>query len=199
MLALVASSAGCSTPSAREVDNRVTQSEPSPPSQQQLHDWGVCSGTCDVTGVLSVEHPSLGPVLMLTVLDDAIPTALAVDASGGIAWMKRDDDSAPYFQFEFANPATDNSGNYFVLYNPGRHNGVLILRPSEKGFTPLSTLYGDFVEGADLLPFYGANLTKLHDGLYSIELERNDCMPSCADGTHTKTLWHWDGDTYKLE
>ena len=90
--------------------------------------------------------------------------------------------------------ALDKSGNVFLDYNPGRYNGVIVLRPVAGGFANFRTLPtpGDF-NGR----FYFAELSDADsDGTYEIISSSNDCTPSCAEGTTTSTVWRWNGHDY---
>ena len=91
--------------------------------------------------------------------------------------------------------AFDKLGHIFINFDPGRLNGVIVLRPTLTGFANFGSLppENDY-EGR----FYSAAAVDPdHDGIYEIEVVANDCEPSCAAGTETSTAYKWDGSNYK--
>jgi hypothetical protein len=100
--------------------------------------------------------------------------------------------------FGFPSPATDATGNTFVTYNPGRYDGVIVLIPDADGFEDIGwdDQSGD-THYSGKRAYYYANLAGTGDnGEYTIRKSRNDCTPSCAEGTVTTQDLHWDGSDY---
>lgn len=92
------------------------------------------------------------------------------------------------YGFEFAEPATDATGNLFIRFKGGgAHNPamVLVLVPTAQGFRTI----GEDLLDAELI---GPGV----DGRYVIREHQNDCTPSCAAGTWTDKDLHWDGSGY---
>ncbi|WP_246227589.1 serine/threonine-protein kinase [Mycolicibacterium helvum] len=92
------------------------------------------------------------------------------------------------YGFEFAEPATDLTGNLFIRYHGGgAHNPamVLVLVPTAQGFR---------TTGEDMLDteLIGPGV----DGRYVLREHQNDCTPSCANGTWTDKDLHWGGAGY---
>lgn len=90
--------------------------------------------------------------------------------------------------FEFAEPATDLTGNLFVRYQGGgAHNPamVLVLVPTAQGFRTI----GEGMLDTELI---GPGV----DGRYVLREHQNDCTPSCASGTWTDKDLRWDGSGY---
>ena len=150
-----------------------------------------CRGTADAHHDLA--HPYLGrmrifvipqsPSYGAAVGDGACITA--VTAAGSVLMP------IPVkfgYGFEFAEPATDLTGNIFIRYQGGgAHNPamVLVLVPTAQGFRTI---------GEDMLDteLIGPGL----DGRYVVREHQNDCTPSCASGTWTDNDLHWDGSGY---
>jgi hypothetical protein len=86
----------------------------------------------------------------------------------------------------FANPATDATRNMFVTYNPGRYDGVLVLIPNADGFEDIGW---DDKSGTHYMgkhAYYYAQLIGPNSSdVYTIRQSKNDCTPSCAQGTTT--------------
>ena len=148
------------------------------------------------TGQASIKHPQWGTVTVRTVYDEATRRAAFVMHEGNkVIWAT---EFADLSSFALASPAQDSTGNVFINYNPGRHNGVIVLRPAAgEGFSVLAQPYGMIDPGA--LDFYNATLVgPFADGAYAIEHQSNDCTPSCSAGTISTTTWIWSasGVTY---
>jgi len=101
--------------------------------------------------------------------------------------------------FGFANPATDATGNTFVLYNPGRYDGVLVLIPNTDGFENIDYqgYNGTNQHFSGKHAYYYAQLIGPGvGGDYTIRQSNNDCVPDCATGTITTQDLRWDGSDY---
>lgn len=98
-------------------------------------------------------------------------------------------------QLRLASPIGDASGNAFLIYNPGRYNGVTVLRPDPRGgIATLNTFWGDYEGQAR---FYNSRLLPLNrDGLYVIRHSEHGCDPSCAKGSTTSIDYQWNGMDY---
>jgi hypothetical protein len=159
-----------------------------------LRQEGICRQACRITAQVSFEHPAWGPVILVTsqARDEQRDAAIAVvDAQGKIRWSHWGGD---WYELAPAEPLRDSTGNVFLNYNPGRENGVIVLRPNADGLDDLGTLPepGDY-----RAPFYGAELTDTdRDGAYEIVKSANDCDPSCADGTVRQDTFRWNGQKY---
>jgi len=212
--ALVFSLAGCSsgtsTPEQSQVDvpaSGVSSGTESPaPTPQptvaidaELLCHAQIGAETSVTGTTVIEHPSWGKTTIIvcgpsgSITEDA--GVLAVDNTGSVKWSTASKDN--HVTYELADPATDASGNIFIVYNPGRYDGVMIMRPTNDSIEVLATSYSSYIEQATPLYFYSATLIGPGpDGLYQIEQASNDCNPNCAAGTTTYTTFAWDGITY---
>lgn len=100
-------------------------------------------------------------------------------------------------ELRFANPAQDATQNVFVIYNPGRYNGVMTLVPTATG-------YADIGWGAES-PAYRTTTHAYYwvellgpggDGRYTIKMYDNNCEPDCAGGTVTTKILRWNGHRY---
>jgi hypothetical protein len=157
---------------------------------------------------ISFKHPSWGDVLLTTEeIDEGFgngPVELrVVDAQGETKLLYRNDlmhefrpvnNTSPYRMRKAVPHSIDETGNIFLDYNPGRYNGVIVLRPVEGGLVNFGTLPPpDGYDGR----FYSAHAFDLEgDGIYEIETAINDCLPSCAEGTVDFTTYTWNGSDY---
>lgn len=91
------------------------------------------------TGTTVINHKTWGVTTIVSCGPTALPVQtagiLAVDISGTIPWSIMD--SLTNETYQLADLAVDASGNIFIVYNPGRYNGVMILRPTNGGFSIL--------------------------------------------------------------
>jgi len=192
----------------------------------QVAALGVCNSRCVLTAQSQIIHPVWGRVTAATLVDPGgqVGYFVVVDAAGRLLWhvsmdvwtdesmrtdlkMARDGMSMP-------TPAQDATGNVFFTYNPGRYNGVVVLRPDGDGFShympPVDTgvtaksAVGGFTplsSGASLDygsdGFYDAEIRGTNaSGFYRIEQMMNDCNPDCAGGTESHYELSWDGGQY---
>ncbi len=159
-----------------------------------------CTG-CHISGRASFTHPTWGRVtLVVAMSDDGMGTRVSdlivFNDQHRVVWRK--DYQSGWDEGSVANPAMDSTGNLFVNFNPGRYNGVIILRPVPGGFKDFATLPDTDSGYAER--FYSARL--VYDSAtntYTVRSEINDCTPSCADGTIHVTLYHFNGQDYVPE
>lgn len=149
-----------------------------------------CVG-CRLTGQVSFQHPSWGPVTFAVALAQGERADLLVfDAEGEVVWHRSFEGA--WEAMAPATPPVDTTGNLFVVYNPGRYDGVIILRPADGGFVDFGTL-----PNPELGRFYGATLDyDPASSQYTVRSEINDCTPTCAEGTTRVTTYHFDGSDY---
>ncbi|WP_159050067.1 hypothetical protein [Streptomyces sp. MMG1533] len=100
-------------------------------------------------------------------------------------------------ELHFAAPVSDATKNTFVIYNPGRYDGVLVLVPDKDGFEDIGwSDPGDHYSGGRLA-YYNARLVGPGgDGRYTIAKSANSCNPSCAEGAIAKVRLQWNGHEY---
>lgn len=165
----------------------------------------VVGGTSQFSGVAQFEHPAWGRVSLVTcgpVSGQVSPTdrqgLLVVDAQNAVRWRRiYTEDSGPYYRLEPASPVTDATRNVFAIYNPGRYDGIAILRPTVTGINLLAGVYSDLIDKATPSSFYYSELRGPgKDGRYTIRQYNNDCDPTCAGGTITHRDYRWDGKRY---
>ncbi|MEU4623299.1 alpha/beta fold hydrolase [Actinoplanes sp. NPDC023801] len=179
------------------VAEELRRYDPAPlPASAELRRQGACRAACRITGHVSFVHPSWGQVILITTLaaGDEVREAniVVTDASRTVRWHHFGGD---WFELSIAKPAPDRAGNYFLDYNPGRYNGVIVLRPRTGGFDDFTTMppEDDYVA-----PFYYAEHRDVDgDGTLEIEKFENDCDPSCAEGTITTSIHRWTGRGYQ--
>lgn len=150
------------------------------------------------TGRAPLQHQTWGPVTVRTSVDDAADTVSlsVVDAAGGVLFRR--DWAWGSSSIALNDPHTDATGNVFVTYNPGRYDGVIVLRPVPYGLESFGSLPGldDYV-GAGPFGYYAEAVDDDGDGLLDILQHSNDCDPSCAGGTVTTTRFAWTGTSYE--
>ncbi|WP_344513801.1 hypothetical protein [Dactylosporangium maewongense] len=158
-----------------------------------------CPG-CRVKGQFAFLHPTWGVVTLVVALS---PTGgaggygssdlIAFDAQRKVVWRK--DYDRQWESVAFADPGMDATGNVFINFNPGRLNGVIILRPVAGGLKDFATLPD--AESGYQERFYSARLVMdTAKGTYTVRSELNDCEPSCAEGTIHTTTYRYNGTDY---
>ena len=104
-------------------------------------------------------------------------------------------------------PATDVTGNVFIYYNPGRYDGVIILRAAGGELRDFGTLppssntkaadATDDYEGSGPFGYYTNTAPDpTAHGRLEIKQFANNCDPSCAGGHMTLEIFRWDGHGY---
>jgi len=158
------------------------------------------------TGRVSFDHPTWGSVTLVTSFEAGASEYSGTghinvfDESGAVVWSYDtagpDPASAiPWYQMGLNDPAVDDTGNIFVVWNPGRYDGVTVLRPTDDGFEDFDTLPdpGDY-NGR----FYYAAVDDTDgDGTFEIVQSNNDCNPDCAGGKVTTETFRWTGSGYE--
>ena len=167
---------------------------------------GVCGADAFETGRVDFQHLTWGRSTLLTceTKPQARVGAAVFDSRGTLKWKM----SREGYVFKVASPGTDASKNLFIMYNPGRYDGVEVLAPVPDG---IETYYGWDMPIEDrqrtggipetdplhLSGYYANLLGPGADGLYRIEQFNNDCTPSCAEGTTTSRVYVWNGSDYE--
>ena len=104
-------------------------------------------------------------------------------------------DLGPMYMLEPVTRKPDLAGNILVHFNPGRLNGVIVLRPTGRGFRTFGSLPNEteYDEG----DFYSAVARDVDgDRVYEIIQGTNNCDPSCGNGTSSQRVYEWDGRRY---
>lgn len=171
-----------------------TTTAPLPVTPQFTGAGSACAGG-SVVGTADITHPAWGPTRIFAVKSttgssSTGPACLVAMDAQGVRWSHAEQDSHTEV-WKFASPATDSTGNTFVIYNPGRYDGVIVLVPTADGFAPIEPSYQT---GANR--YYYAELVGPQNGQYAIQAENNNCVPDCAGGTITRRQLHWNGSTY---
>ncbi len=175
----------------------VSLVDPPVPPVTRLIDGGVCSSGGEITGHAFFTHPTWGRSVMVTCLDNADggdrEDGVAVyDATSTLRWVHHLDG---YYELHPASPATDASGNLFVIYEPGRYYGVAVLRPIDGSMSFVAGFYNDSTPTEGRF-YYAEVLGPDPAGLYAIRSFFNDCEPDCATGTTTSHVYVWNGVDY---
>ncbi len=157
------------------------------------------------TGRASMRDPKWGRLTVITSVRQsagsdypAYATLRVVDRRGRVrlarTWNWGYADIAPNKR------AKDRTGNVFITYNPGRYNGVIVLRGAGGRIEDFGTLppnddyvgSGPFGYGAETVP------DPTRRGVLAVKQSSNDCNPDCAGGTTTSKLYVWNGSGYIL-
>lgn len=172
--------------------------DPPVPTVADLIKAGVCGAGGRITGHTSFTHPTWGKSMFVTCLDlvNRELQGLAVtDARGTIRWSYQI--TGNYYELGTPTPGSDASGNLFVIYNPGRYDGVAIFQPVDDSMKRLAGFYSyDDAAGEDERFYFSELVGPDNSGLFSIRQSSNDCSPSCAGGTTLSRLYFWNGVDY---
>ncbi|WP_405724666.1 hypothetical protein OG885_01450 [Streptomyces sp. NBC_00028] len=199
MATMVAFVGGCT--SSKSTDGKsgsAPSATPSPVSfPSSPPDAAQCRGT--VLDHRDIKHPDLGTVRVFLVRradSNPLPGCVAsVTGSGQV--LKTLDVEVYENELRFADPASDATKNTFVIYNPGRYDGVLILVPAKDGFEDIGWTDQENHYLGGKLAYYHARLAGPGgDSRYTIVRSANSCDPSCAEGATSKVTLHWNGRAY---
>lgn len=176
------------SPSATPAPGKIT-------GRVRLHDtvWGDLVAVTSVVYNVGFESDCGQP--HLRVLDSAGHVRLTRDWDWGCG------DARPN------RPATDGTGNVFLYYNPGRYDGVIILRAAGGKIQDFDTLppssntkaadAKDDYEGSGPFGYYANTAPDpTAHGRLEIKQFTNDCNPDCAGGRITSEIYRWDGQRY---
>lgn len=153
----------------------------------------LCGTGCTPSGEATIDHPTWGEVRIVTLLPEETNSGpgyiAAVDDKDQVLWSAQTD---RMYELAPAATAQDSTGNVFLNFNPGRHNGVIVLKPTQHGFDDLGTLPSDTYQKR----FYHAAAVGEPAGEVVIWHFRTSCDPSCAEGATTKEQFRWNGSDY---
>ncbi|MDQ8707156.1 hypothetical protein RCO28_32515 [Streptomyces sp. LHD-70] len=181
---------GRSSSSAKETPSPV--SFPSSPP-----DSAKCPGK--VLDHRDIKHPNLGPVRVFLVRRSGsqMPSGCIAAVTGRGHVLEPIGVDVYENELRFADPASDTTRNTFVLYNPGRYDGVLVLVPDKDGFEDVDWAGPEEHYSGGRLAYYYARLSGPgEDGRYAIVKSENSCDPTCAEGTTSNVTLHWNGHAY---
>jgi len=154
---------------------------------------GFCEAKCVTLKSARFEHPSWGPMYLITWVEaDGRSGVAAITPTGEALW--RQDYPGGVIELRPAQPVQDASENVFVVYNPGRYDGIAVFRPTTTGFADLAGVrQGESPDGR----FYNASLRgPSREGYYEIRQYEHSCDPSCAMGQTTYMDYQWLGTDY---
>lgn len=165
-------------------------------NDDQLREAGICITACVITGRISFQHPTWGASSLITTLSldqsNQETHIVVTDGTNNIRW--RYDNPALNDQLVPVSDTPDKAGNLFILYNPGRYDGIAVLRPTKNGFDNFETLPKPDDYNAR---FYYAKIVDTNsDGVLEIQKDTNDCNPSCGGGKKTSSTFAWNGTDY---
>ncbi len=145
-----------------------------------------------------IQHKTLGAVRVFLVRTSSSGGCVAAVANTGQALLPPITvDVGASNIFAFANPATDATGNTFVLYGGGKFDGVFVLIPSTYGFEDIGWDHPERWHYTGKHAYYWAKLVGPGtDGQYKIRRSEENCKPDCANGTPITQDLHWNGSDY---
>ena len=171
------------------------------------------------THTISVVHPSWGPIRIVTHQNDRADTfgspgpgpasITVIDSHGTIrrSWkysfmydlrpVGTDPDADHQYGTKVLSDihAIDKLGHVFIVFNPGRYNGIIVLSMTRNGIENFNTLPTP-PDGYNPR-FYGAQVVDTnHNGIYEIQTWDTQCQPSCAQGPTTTTTFRWNRTDY---
>ncbi|MFB7052099.1 hypothetical protein ACFCXT_02960 [Streptomyces vinaceus] len=156
-----------------------------------------CPGT--VLDHRDISHPYLGPVRVFLIrrTGSGAPTGCVTSVTGSGKALASVDVDIYENDLHFASPESDATKNTFVLYNPGRYDGVLVLVPGKDGFEDVGWTDPEIHYRGGKHAFYNARLAGPGgDGRYTIVQSQNSCNPSCAAGAISHLTLRWNGHEY---
>ncbi|MFD0067226.1 hypothetical protein [Streptomyces sp. NPDC056690] len=146
-----------------------------------------------------ITHPDLGAVRVFLVrrADSQDPKGCVAAVTGSGHALATTDVDIYENELRFATPESDTTKNTFVIYNPGRYDGVLVLVPNKDGFEDIGWSSPMEHYRGGKLAYYNARLAGPGGGgRYAIVKSENSCDPSCAEGATTNITLHWNGHEY---
>lgn len=194
--ALIRQMADCITNAFDQEGTSKGQGVSSAINDDQLRELGICIAACVITGRIPFQHPAWGASSLITTLSldqsNQESHIVVVDAANNIHW--RYHNAALNDQLMPASDTPDKASNLFILYNPGRYDGIVVLRPTKDGFDNFETLPKPDDYNAR---FYYAKIVDTNsDGVLEIQKDTNDCNPSCGGGKITSATFAWNGSEY---
>ena len=143
---------------------------------------------------IELTHPSFGPGrLRWVALTEYTSVIRFTDSTAQTRW------ESPRLGFLHKGFERDGAGNYFVLHGSGGPNSrVVVLRPTAEGFADFNSLPKSSGAGevfASRESSWGDILGS--DGIFEIINTDSDCVPNCAAGTRTRTVYKWTGAGYE--
>ncbi|MCX4633460.1 hypothetical protein [Streptomyces sp. NBC_01443] len=185
--------------STRGTNGSTRSAAPSPASFPSVPPEAAhCPGT--VLDHRDISHPDLGAVrvfLIRRTTGSGAPTGCVASVTGSGNALASIDVDIYENDLHFASPESDATKNTFVIYNPGRYDGVLVLVPAKDGYEDVRWTDPDIHYRGGRYAFYHARLVGPGaDGRYTIIQSQNSCNPSCADGATSNVTLHWNGHEY---
>ncbi|MGW1513618.1 hypothetical protein [Streptomyces sp. NPDC002394] len=184
--------------STRGTNGSTRSATPSPASFPSVPPEAAhCPGT--VLDHRDISHPDLGAVRVFLIrrTGSGAPTGCVASVTGSGNALASIDVDIYENDLHFASPESDATKNTFVIYNPGRYDGVLVLVPAKDGFEDVRWTDPDIHYRGGRHAFYHARLAGPGaDGRYTIVQSQNSCNPSCAEGATSNITLHWNGHEY---
>ncbi|WP_226344384.1 hypothetical protein [Agilicoccus flavus] len=119
--------------------------------------------------------------------------AAAIDGTKRVRWVRRVEQVGYAWTF-YPRAKRDSSGNIYLRYDPGRYPSVAVFRPTETGFTDLSSLPG---KRYYLGRWYNSELLPVgKDGRHRINHHENTCNPMCAAANYRHRIFRWSGTDF---
>lgn len=144
------------------------------------------------TGKVAFRHPRWGDVTFVTTKEPSQgPGHLyTLDQSSNIVWDYELGGAQELL--ELNSPSPDRLGHIFINFNPGRYNGVIVLKPTVESYEDFRSLppTDDYASR-----FYGGTAVDHNgDGVLEIDVP-DECLADCTEPGPTKT-YRWNGSDY---
>ncbi|MDN3026317.1 hypothetical protein [Streptomyces sp. S.PB5] len=190
---------GCTgSTSTHQANGSTPSAAPSPVSfPSRPPDAAQCPGT--ILDHRDIKHPDLGAVRVFLIrrTDTDTLTGCIASVTGSGRVLKSIGVEIYENELKFADPVSDATKNTFVIYNPGRYDGVVVLVPNETGYEDIAWTDPEAHYRGGRLAHYNARLVGPgEDGRYTVVKSENSCNPSCADGSISQVVLHWNGHDY---
>lgn len=206
-VAIMATSCSEATDSGRPSQAEDTRPPPAASAKDQTQ---VGSPDTEVNRIseyvfqVGFDHPTWGPAILETTQTSGNgPVSITVfDKRTGLERWRYDNqlmyELKPTGFSDYINQTesvVDDAGNIFIVYEPGRYYGVIVLRPTVNGFEDFGSLPpGDGYEGR----WYSSRVDDIdNDGVNEVVESLNNCDPRCINtDNYTEVTSKWDGKTF---
>lgn len=155
---------------------------------------GCVAPDCEVGGTSVIDHPDWGGSLFVATGGYGSLTLAVIDGNRQVRWEQSLDGWYPLDA-----PVEDDLGHVFVEYTSGAGgtSGVIVLAPTIGGMEDFDSLPSGIESGV----YFGAGGDGVEDvdgdGVLEMLVGENNCVPDCAGGFITNTVYRWDGTGYR--
>jgi len=150
---------------------------------------GACIEECGVVGISPMRHSQLGALWLVTLQDPSGSAYGILDRAGQVLRSGSIMNTS-----EIRAIGQDAAGTYFLSFNPGRYDGVVVLRPTTTGYTDLGS--DATASGAMEMRFYPAwTEDDDGDGILSVVVGHAEGYND-PDGSSWTVEHEWNGTDF---